>query len=134
MSKPKVMVALRDGASIESLMTLACQLSASMDADLLALHIVEVPLATPLEVHDEAINHVGKGLLARATGVAAKFSRSVSTILLRAREAGEAIVGVAEEQGVELLIVGHHKPHPHAWLKLSWAASFNTSHTTHPAA
>jgi nucleotide-binding universal stress UspA family protein len=114
MGKPKVMVALRDGASIESLMTLACQLSQAMDAELLALHIVEVPLLTPLEVPDEAIDHVGKGILARATGVAAKLSYPVSAILLRAREAGEAIVGVAAEQGVELLVLGHHKPHPHA--------------------
>jgi nucleotide-binding universal stress UspA family protein len=46
--------------------------------------------------------------------VAEKFSRPLSTELLRAREAGEAIVGVAKEQAVDLLVIGHHKPHPHA--------------------
>jgi nucleotide-binding universal stress UspA family protein len=45
--------------------------------------------------------------------VAEKLSRPLSTELLRAREAGEAIVGVAKEQGVELLVMGHHKPHTH---------------------
>ena len=47
MGKSKVMVAVRDALSVESLMTLACQLSRGMDADLLiALHVVNVPLVT----------------------------------------------------------------------------------------
>jgi nucleotide-binding universal stress UspA family protein len=114
MGKPKVMVALRDGTTVESLVTLACQLSQGMDADLTALHVVEVPLATPINAPDEAIDHAGKELLAQAQGVAEKFSRPLSAELLRAREAGEAIVGEAGEKGVDLLVVGHHKPHTHS--------------------
>ena len=113
MGKPKVMVAISKEGSVESLVTLACQLSQGMDAELAVLHVVAVPLLTPLEVPDETIDHPGKELLAHAKGVAEKFSGSVSTELLRAREVGEAIVGVAKEQGVELLVMGHHKPHPH---------------------
>lgn len=97
MNKPKVMVAVRDAASVETLVTLACQLSQGMDADLTALHVVEVPLLTPLEAPDEAIDHPGKDLLAQAKSVAGRFSCPLSTELLRAREAGEAIVGVAKE-------------------------------------
>jgi nucleotide-binding universal stress UspA family protein len=52
-------------------------------------------------------------LLARAQRVAEKFSMPLATHLVRAREVGEAIVGEAKEQGVELLVMGHHKPHPH---------------------
>ena len=114
MSKPKVMVAVRDGTSVESLVTLACQLSHGMDADVGALHVVEVPRLTPLDAPEEAIDHAGKEVLVQAKRVAEKFSRPFSTALLRAREAGEAIVGVAKEQGVDLLVMGHHKPHPHA--------------------
>jgi nucleotide-binding universal stress UspA family protein len=113
MGKPKVMVAVRDMASVESLVTLACQLCQGMDADLAALHVVEVPLLTPIEALDETIDHAGKEVLAQAKRVAEKLSRPLSTELLRAREAGEAIVGVAKEQGVELLVMGHHKPHTH---------------------
>jgi nucleotide-binding universal stress UspA family protein len=113
MGKPKVMVAVRDVASVESLVTLACQLCQGMDADLAALHVVEVPLLTPIEAQDETIDHAGKELLAQAKGVAEKFPWPLSTELLRAREAGEAIVGVARDQGVELLVMGHHKPHTH---------------------
>ena len=113
MDKPKVMVAVRDSTSVESLVALACQLSQGMDAYLTALHVVEVPALTPLDAPEEAIDHAGKELLAQAKRVAEKFSRPLSIELLRAREAGEAIVGVAKEQGVELLVMGHHKPHSH---------------------
>ena len=107
------MVALRDGISVESLVTLACQLSQGMDADLVAFHVVVVPPVTPLDAEDETIDHAGKELLAQAKRVAKKLSQPLSTELLRAREVGEAIVGVAKEQGMDLLVMGHHKPHPH---------------------
>jgi nucleotide-binding universal stress UspA family protein len=114
MGKPQVMVAVRDADSIESLMALASQLSRGMDADLAVLHVVEIPLLTPLEATDETLDHAGKEVLAQARRVAEQFCQPVSTELLRAREVGEAIVGVAREKGVDLLVMGHHKPHPHA--------------------
>ena len=114
MVKAKLMVALRDPESVESLMTLAIHLSNSMDAELVALHVVEVPLATPIEAEDEILDHAGKEILAAATRVAERSSKKLSTELLRAREVGEAIVGEAKDQGVELLIVGHRGSHPSA--------------------
>jgi nucleotide-binding universal stress UspA family protein len=113
MAKPQVMVAVSNEASVETLVTLACQLARGMDAGLMALHVVVVPLVTPLEAPDETIDHPGKELLAQARRVAEKFSQPLATELLRAREVGEAIVGVAKEQGVDLLVLGHHKPHTH---------------------
>ena len=112
--KPKVMVALAKMDSVESLMTLAIHLSSGMDAELIALHVVEVPLATPIEAEDELLDREGKEILAAATHVAERSSKRVSTELLRSREAGEAIAGEAKDQGVDLLIMGHHRAHPHA--------------------
>ena len=112
MDKPKVMVALRVLESVESLMTLAIHLWKGMDAELVALHVVEVPLATPLEAQDDILDHPGREILAAATRVAEKFSTKLTTILLRARETGEAIVGEAKGQDAELLIVGHRGSHP----------------------
>ena len=114
MSKPKVMVALRDKASIESLMELACQLTHAMGAELIALHVVVVPILTPIEVADETLDQPGKEVLAEAKRSAANLSTPLATELLRARESGEAIVGVAKEKGIDLLVIGHHKPHAHA--------------------
>jgi len=116
--RPRVIVALRDLESVESLITLAIHLSSSMDAELVALHVVEVPAATPIDAEDEIIDHAGKEILAAAIRVAERSSTKLSTELLRAREAGEAIVGEAKDQGVELLIIGHRRPHPNALTEL----------------
>ncbi len=113
MGKSKVMVAICDAGSVESLVTLACQLASGMDADLTALHVAEVPLATPLDATDEILDHPGKELLSHAKSVAKKFPKPISTNLVRAREVGEAIVGEAKNQGVDLLVMGHHRPHSH---------------------
>jgi nucleotide-binding universal stress UspA family protein len=112
--KAKLMVALRDPESVESLMTLAVHLAHGMDAELVVLHVVEVPPATPLEAEDEVLDHEGKEILAAARRVAERSSKEISTELLRAREAGEAIAGEAKDRGTELLIMGYHRPHPHA--------------------
>jgi nucleotide-binding universal stress UspA family protein len=110
--RPKAIVALRDQESVESLMTLGIHLSKSMDAELVALHVVEVPAATPMEAEDEILDHPGKEILAAAERVAKRFSTKLSTELLRAREVGKAIVGEAKDRGAELLIVGHRGTHP----------------------
>jgi nucleotide-binding universal stress UspA family protein len=112
--KAKLMVALRDQESVESLMTLAVHLSNGMDAELVVLHVVEVPPATPIEAGDEILDHAGKEILAAARRVAERSSKKISTELLRAREVGEAIAGEAKDRGAELLIMGYHRPHPYA--------------------
>jgi nucleotide-binding universal stress UspA family protein len=138
-AKSKIIVALRDAESVESLVTLACQLSSGMNAELIALHVIEVPLPTPLEADvrdhagEEALaaaqevamrvarrvgRHMtraraGERILASAQKGAERFARKITTRLLKARNAGEALVGVARDIHAELLVMGHHKPHPH---------------------
>lgn len=112
MGKTKVLVALRDAQSVESLVTLACQISSGMDADLIALHVVEIPMATPIEADDEILDRPGQEMLAHAKQYASQqFSRQMASKLLRARQAGEAIVGEASEQGIDTLVMGYHQPH-----------------------
>ena len=111
MAKAKVLVGLRDAQSVESLVTLACQISGGMDADLTALHVAEIPMATPLEADDEILDHPGREILDQARKYAAEhFSCAIGTKLLRARQAGEALVGEATEQRVDTLVVGYHQP------------------------
>src|SRR5580658_317945 len=83
MGKPQVMLAVRNADSIESLMSLASQLARGMDADLAVLHVVEVPLPTPLEASDESLDYAGNAVLAQAQRMAEKFSQSISTQLVR---------------------------------------------------
>ncbi len=47
MPKTKLMVALRDSSSVEELIGLAGQLAAGMGGEVIAFHVVTVPMATP---------------------------------------------------------------------------------------
>lgn len=112
MSKAKVMVALRDRVSVEGLVSLACQVAAGMGAELIALHVAQVPMATPLEATDEILDQEGKEILGQAARIATgKAPAGFSTQLVRARNVGEAIVGEAREQRTDLLVIGHHRQH-----------------------
>lgn len=130
MGKSTILVALRDVESVESLVTLACQISGSMEAELAALHVVEVPMATPIEADDEVLDRPGHAILERARKVAAQqFSRPIATKLLRARRAGEAIVDELREQGVESLIMGYHRPHTLGEILLGSTVQYVVRHT-----
>ncbi|HEV2177379.1 MAG TPA: universal stress protein [Terriglobia bacterium] len=110
MREPGVVVALRDGDHVEELMKLACQMSRGTNAPLIALHVVEVSLALDLDADSEVLDRDGKAILARAREVASRLlSKEISTRLLRAREAGPAIVSEAMDQGADLLILGYHQ-------------------------
>ncbi len=112
MNKPKVMVALRDSESVESLVRLACEMSGGMNAELIALHVIEIGPGLPLDAEDEFLDQPGKQILSRAHRLASEsFSKQISTRLVRARNAGEAIVGEAEGGGVDLLVMGYHQKH-----------------------
>lgn len=109
MSNPKVLVALRDAESVESVVVLACQVAAGMKAELSALHVVEIPLATPIEAESEALDHPGRELLAAAERIAREnCGKKISTQLVRARNVGEALTGIVREEGYELLVMGYH--------------------------
>ncbi len=87
-AKPKVMVALRDADSLETLITLACQVSSGMEAELIALHVVELPLATPIEADDEVLVKPGREILSRAERLRFHRGRNlteVTVMKLRAR-------------------------------------------------
>jgi nucleotide-binding universal stress UspA family protein len=107
MDKPQVMVALRDASAVEHLLPLACQMAAALDGDVLAMHVVQVPAATPLDAADEVLDREGKSILAAAARLASqRFSRKISTRLLRAREIGDAILGEARDRHADLLVMG----------------------------
>jgi nucleotide-binding universal stress UspA family protein len=112
MSKPFVIVALRDSDSVDGLVRLACQITAGMDAELLALHVVEVTPGLPLDADAEILDKPGKHILSCAYQVASEAcSRHMATQLVRARHGGEAIVGEAKDRKAELLVMGYHGRH-----------------------
>ena len=112
MEKPKVMVAVRDTETAGSLTKLACQMASLAGTGVIALHVIEVPPGLPINVMDPIFERPGQQVLALARQVASNnFSMHIATKLLKARSAGEAIVGEAGEEDIELLIIGNHHNH-----------------------
>ncbi|HUX09219.1 MAG TPA: universal stress protein [Terriglobia bacterium] len=112
MEKPKVMVALRDSETAGSLTKLACQMASLAGTNVIALHVIEVPPGLPMNVEDPIFERPGEQVLSLARQIASNnFSMHISTKLLKARNAGEAIVGEAEEQEIELLVIGYRHDH-----------------------
>jgi len=112
MEKPKVMVALRDVETAGSLAKLACQMASLAGTNVVALHVIEVPPGLPIDVEDPVFERPGQKVLSLARQIASNnFSMHISTKLVKARNAGEAIVGEAEEQGIALLVIGYHHNH-----------------------
>ncbi len=110
MPKSKVMVALRDHSA--ELMGLAAQLTSALGGELIVLHVVQIPIATPIDAPDEVIDRAGREVLAWAAKTAkGKIQGSLKTRLLRARNVAEAIISEAREEGVDLLLLGHRR-HP----------------------
>src|SRR5215469_18728910 len=101
MRQAKVMVALQDREHVNGLVRLACEIARATSANVMAFHVVEVGLGLPLDANSEALDHAGKELLALAHQVASQRSlNEFSSRLVRAREAGAAIVREAAAEGV----------------------------------
>jgi len=112
MEKPKVMVALRDAETAGSLTKLACQMASLAGTNVVALHVIEVPPGLPIDVEDPVFERPGQQVLSLARQIASNnFSMHITTRLLKARHAGEAIVGEAAEEEVDLLVIGYHHNH-----------------------
>jgi nucleotide-binding universal stress UspA family protein len=128
MKKQKVMVALKNTESVPSLMDLACQVARGMAAELIALHVVEVPDVLDLSAESPALDQAGKELLDRACEVACREHGQVSGYVLRARHTASAIVSEAEDQNVDLIILGYRRKNPLADIFLGSTARYVARH------
>lgn len=85
---------------------LAGQIARQTKAHVLAAHVIEVSRAMPLETESAAELHAGEMVLEHADAVARKLGVRVDTELLQARVAGPVIVELANERGIDLIIMG----------------------------
>jgi hypothetical protein len=83
-------VALCNTGHVNGLVKLACEMANGMGTDLVALHVVEVAPGLPLDADSEVLEGPGKQALARRVA-SENFSKEISTRLVRARQAGQAI-------------------------------------------
>ena len=84
----------------------ACQFAKGYGAHLTALYVSEIPSTLPLDTFLSEKLAAADAALKRAMAIGREFDLQVTTHLIQARSAGEAIVDLAKEQDFGLIVVG----------------------------
>lgn len=102
----KAVLGLNGGPTDEIVIHLGCQLAKTGNAELVAIHVIEVDWRHELseEMTDE--NEVASALLDKAEAIAEQYRVKLTGDLLQAREVAAALVDEAIEVGADAIIVG----------------------------
>ena len=101
-----VLVPVSDALESEEAVDLAARLSAERRASIFALSVLEVPLELPLDARLPAEERRADALLDEARAIGDSYGVDVRERLVRARNAGRAIVDEAERRGTEIIVMG----------------------------
>jgi nucleotide-binding universal stress UspA family protein len=93
------------GDDSERAVEVACRL-AEERASLTAVVVIEVSPLLPLDAHMTADEEAARAAVHRAEAVADGYGLRFSGRTVRAREAGTAIVELAEELGCDVVVIG----------------------------
>jgi APA family basic amino acid/polyamine antiporter len=108
----RILVPLSDPQEPERVIDLACQL-ATEHASFTALSVIEVPMMIPMDAHMIEEETAAKRVLDVARAIAHSYGVSFSVRIVRARDAGEAIVQEAIRDNTEIIILSApRKPRP----------------------
>ncbi|MEK7270896.1 MAG: universal stress protein [Planctomycetota bacterium] len=101
----RILVPTRGGAETETVQV-AARLAKASGAELIALYVMEVPQALPMEsfLPDEVVK--GTQALERAEAVSREQGIPVETKLMQSRAAAETIVEFARERACDLVVIG----------------------------
>ena len=102
----KAALGLNGGPTDELVVTLGCQLAKPTNAELVAIHVIEVDWSHELSDEMSGENDAASAVLDLAEGVAERFKVKLTGDLLQAREVAAALVDEAIEIGADAIILG----------------------------
>jgi nucleotide-binding universal stress UspA family protein len=102
----KAVLALNGGPTDELVIHLGCQLAKGTNAELIAIHVIEVDWRHELSEEMSLENEAASALLDMAEGIAEQYKVKLNGDLLQAREVAAALVDEAIEVGADAIIVG----------------------------
>ncbi len=112
----RVLVPTLGGLYTENIQV-ACELARTHSAEVTALYVIEIPPALPLDIFLPDRFGDADASLKRAQAIGREFDLSVTTQLLQARSAGQAILDLAKEKGFDLIVMGaSYRRGASAWL------------------
>lgn len=102
----RAVIALSGHPGNDRIVRLVSQLAQASKAELVALHVVEVDWAQPLDADIAGRSEQAQRILDRAETTAEQYGRELDSVLLQARDVGAAIVDEAIEREADLLVLG----------------------------
>ena len=102
----KAVLGLNGGPTDELVIHLGCQLAKVSNAELVAIHVIEVDWRHELSEELASENEAASALLDMAEGIAEQYKVKLTGDLLQAREVAAALVDEAIEVGAEAIIIG----------------------------
>jgi basic amino acid/polyamine antiporter, APA family len=101
----RILVPLVEGGASEQAMSIACHLADEHGATVTAVTVIEVPVELPLDAHMIEEESHAKQTLKDASAIGDLYGVNVTGRVLRARAAGEAIVGEAARAGTQIIVL-----------------------------
>lgn len=115
-STRKILVPTLGGTDTENLQ-FACEMAQRRGAEVTALYVIEVPPALPLDTFLPDRLADADTALKRAQAIGREFEAAVTTHLLQARSAGQAILDLAKEKKFDAIVMGtSYRRGASAWL------------------
>ncbi|MFC2013321.1 universal stress protein [Chloroflexota bacterium] len=102
----KILVPVIGTKADEEAIGLACWLSKKDKGKVWAVYVITVKRSLPLDAEIESEINEAEGVLGHIESMAAEQGWEVETDVLQAREAGPAIVDVAVERDIDLILMG----------------------------
>jgi nucleotide-binding universal stress UspA family protein len=101
----RIVVPVVDSLSSERAAEMACRLGGPQQAELVLVHVVEVPLSRPLVPEDTPERRRGERALQLGQAIATRHGMASSARLLFERSAAHGILRVARDESVDLIVM-----------------------------
>lgn len=95
----RILVGLKTKDQALELTDLACRVAAR-SANLLLVHVIELPDVTPLDAELPEAEADARGMLNAGARLARRSGRNVRTLIVRAHSAGRALVEIIDRKSV----------------------------------
>ena len=102
----RIVVPVHEGIESQRAVRVACGLAAEHGATIVALAVVEIPPALPLDAHMREEEEDARTALEVARGIADSYGVPLTGRIVRAREAADTIIGQAESWSAEVVVLG----------------------------
>ncbi len=101
-----VLVPVLPGHESEEALAAACRLAAERGSSIVAVYVLELPLEVPLDAYVPGEVALADQLLDEARGIGDRYGVRVIGRIVRARNAGRAIVEEARRRNSEIIVMG----------------------------